>query len=66
MRAILDAMLALVAGPIAVREDPALLRPDDESIRVGNNARLRALGWSPSVSFESMVGDVLDYWRRVS
>lgn len=66
VRAILDAMLALVAGPIAVREDPALLRPDDESIRVGNNARLRALGWSPSVSFESMVGDVLDYWRQVS
>jgi GDP-4-dehydro-6-deoxy-D-mannose reductase len=66
VRAVLDAMTALVARPIPVREDPALLRPDDEPIRVGNNSRLRELGWSPSVTFESMVGDVLDYWRWVN
>jgi len=64
VRAVLDGMIALSSVPIAVRDDPALLRPGDESIRVGDSGRLRALGWSPLVGFERMVGDVLDYWRR--
>ena len=64
VRAVLDGMIALSSVPIAVRDDPALLRPGDESIRVGDSGRLRAFGWSPLVGFERMVGDVLDYWRR--
>lgn len=64
VRAVLDGLIALSSVPIAVRDDPALLRPGDESIRVGDSGRLRAFGWSPLVGFERMVGDVLDYWRR--
>jgi GDP-4-dehydro-6-deoxy-D-mannose reductase len=64
VRAVLDGMIAAASVPVVVRDDPALLRTGDEPIRVGDNARLRALGWSPLVSFQSMIGDVLDYWRR--
>ena len=51
--------------PIAVREDPARLRPSDVPVLLGNASRIqRAVGWQPELPFEQTLRDVLDYWRR--
>lgn len=63
---ILDFFLAnaTVQG-ITVQEDPARLRPADVPNLVGSAAKVHAAtGWSPTISFEEMLRDVLDYWRE--
>jgi GDP-4-dehydro-6-deoxy-D-mannose reductase len=46
-----------------VDRDPALLRPVDEPIVVGDNSRLRALGWTPQVALDDSLSRILNYWR---
>ena len=48
---------------VRVEQDEARLRPIELPFLVGDNARLRALGWAPRVPVETMLTDVLDYWR---
>jgi GDP-4-dehydro-6-deoxy-D-mannose reductase len=52
--------------PVEIVSDPALFRPNDTPVVIGNAKRLReATGWTPEVSFEQMLDDLLDYWRAV-
>lgn len=39
--------------------DPARLRPADNPIIIGNNAKLRQLGWSPTRTIEATLSDML-------
>lgn len=44
------------SGRTLVRTDPAYYRPNEQGLLVGDAAKARArLGWSPTVSFESLV-----------
>ena len=44
-----------------VRTDPALVRPVDPSVLVGNSRRARQrLAWQPTVAFEEIVGRMVD------
>lgn len=38
-----------------LREDPSLRRPTDLPCLVGNSAKLRALGWAPTLDFRGLV-----------
>ena len=50
--------------PVEVRVDPARLRPTDEPILQGDNAKLRAAtGWEPTIGMEQIVSELLGYWR---
>jgi GDP-4-dehydro-6-deoxy-D-mannose reductase len=50
--------------PVEVRVDPTRLRPTDEPILQGDNARLRAAtGWEPTIGMEQIVSELLEYWR---
>ena len=49
---------------IAVREDPARLRPSDVPVLIGDCSRLNALGWKPRIPFEQTLRDLLAYWRE--
>jgi GDP-4-dehydro-6-deoxy-D-mannose reductase len=62
---VLDFLLAEArVRPIAVKEDPARLRPSDVPVLQGDAAKLtRAVGWKPEIPFERTLRDVLDYWR---
>ncbi|HEY6361386.1 MAG TPA: GDP-mannose 4,6-dehydratase, partial [Vicinamibacterales bacterium] len=65
-RAVLDTLLSRARVPIRVEVDPARLRPNDIPVLVGDPTRLRdATGWTPRVSFEQMLEDLLEYWRAV-
>jgi GDP-4-dehydro-6-deoxy-D-mannose reductase len=65
MRTVLDALVARARVPVQVRTDPALLRPHDVPVLVGDASRLReATGWAQAISFDRMLDDLLDYWRQ--
>ena len=50
---------------ITIEPDPARMRPDDIPVMLGDASRLRAAtGWVPTISFDRMLDDLLDYWRR--
>lgn len=64
IRAILEGLIALSRVAVAVEQDPALLRPSDTPILAGDASRLQAAtGWTPQISFEQTLQDLLDYWR---
>jgi GDP-4-dehydro-6-deoxy-D-mannose reductase len=63
---ILDGYRKLAARPIVDRTDPALLRSGDEPVRIGNPAKLEALGWRPRWPLEQSLAAILDYWRKAA
>ncbi|HEX6322894.1 MAG TPA: GDP-mannose 4,6-dehydratase [Vicinamibacterales bacterium] len=60
---LLEMMLRLTRAPIRVEVDDARLRPVELPRLVGDNTRLRALGWEPRIPVEDMLAGVLEYWR---
>jgi len=62
---ILDFLLAeSTCRSIAVREDPARLRPSDVPVLVGSAEKAEArTGWRPEIPFEQTLRDLLAYWR---
>jgi GDP-4-dehydro-6-deoxy-D-mannose reductase len=66
IQGILDCLLAQsrVQG-IAVKEDPARLRPSDVPLVVGDGTKIaEAVGWRPVIPFERTLVDILEYWRH--
>ncbi len=64
IQAALDAMLAMSTATIAVEPDPARMRPSDVAESVGSHAAFtEAAGWRPRRSFDSLLEDLLGYWR---
>ena len=64
VRSVVDALVSRARVPVRIEQDPSRFRPSDVPVLVGNSQRLRqTTGWSPQVSFEKMVDDLLDYWR---
>lgn len=61
---VLDSMVAMATVPITVIGDPDKFRPLDAPVIIGDNERLRALGWEPQIPFEKTLADVLEFWRR--
>lgn len=43
-----------------VRVDPALLRPHDAAVQIGDATRLRALGWRPTRDFDGVVAAMVE------
>ena len=64
VREVLETMLRLASAPVPVVSDPALARPADPDVIVGDNRRLRALGWEQTVSLGDSLAAILGYWRR--
>jgi GDP-4-dehydro-6-deoxy-D-mannose reductase len=64
----ISVLARLVAGlarrPVRLEVDPALLRPVDVPVLVGDPGRLVArTGWKPEIPLETTVVDVLEDWR---
>jgi GDP-4-dehydro-6-deoxy-D-mannose reductase len=61
---ILERLLARARVPIGVRVDPALQRPNDTPLVLGDNTRIRdELGWTPTIPIDRTLEDLLDFWR---
>jgi GDP-4-dehydro-6-deoxy-D-mannose reductase len=65
IRSLLDALLARARVDVRVETHPERLRPSDPAALVADTGRLRAAtGWVPGIPFESMLDDLLEFWRR--
>lgn len=65
MRDILNMAISLSGlKKVEVRQVPWKMRPYDDPIYVGDNSKLRRLGWEPKTSMEKTLTDMLEYWRE--
>lgn len=59
----LEMIAQLSHVPIEVVVDSSRVFAQSNPRLVGDNARLRALGWSPRIPPEEMIRELLDHWR---
>jgi GDP-4-dehydro-6-deoxy-D-mannose reductase len=57
----LDELVEISGTRARVEVDSARVRPGDVPLLLGDNARLRALGWMPSIPFRQTLGDLLEW-----
>jgi GDP-4-dehydro-6-deoxy-D-mannose reductase len=61
---LLDRLVARARVSVRVRVDPAKFHPNDIPLLVGDPTRIRTeLGWTPTISLDDTLEEVLDYWR---
>ncbi len=61
---IAEALLAMATHPMRLVSDPALQRPVDIPVLVGDNTALRAAtGWEATIPLDQTLSDVLADWR---
>ena len=58
------AILLSGLGNVEVRQVPWKMRPYDDPVYIGDNSKLRRLGWEPRIPMEKTLSDMLEYWRR--
>ncbi len=62
---LLDRLRALARIELHVEVDPALFRPQDNPVLLGDPQRIREeIGWQPEIPLDRTLGDLLDDWRR--
>jgi GDP-4-dehydro-6-deoxy-D-mannose reductase len=67
MKSILEALVARARVTVRIETDPALLRPSDTPVLLGDASRLRtATGWEPQIPFDRTLDDLLTYWRAIT
>jgi GDP-4-dehydro-6-deoxy-D-mannose reductase len=59
-----DELVELSGTRAKVEVDPSRVRPVDVPLLLGDDARLRALGWTPSIPFRRTLGDLLEWEAR--
>jgi GDP-4-dehydro-6-deoxy-D-mannose reductase len=63
LRALVTRFSQLATKPITVHTEARLIRPFDDPVRIGDNTKLRSLGWAPEVDLDVSLAAVLEYWR---
>ena len=58
----LDLLIKISGVKVTVERDPQLIRPTDEKTLLGDNSKLKALGWQPVIPFETTLKDIFDNW----
>jgi GDP-4-dehydro-6-deoxy-D-mannose reductase len=59
---VLDILVSAAGINVEIQQDPSLLRPSDEPLLLGDNSKLRSLGWSRRFSMQMTLEDVLTDW----
>ncbi len=60
---LLEGYRKLATVPINAVADPALARPLDQQVRIGDSRKLRALGWEPKHDLADTLRSIIEYWR---
>ena len=67
IRALVDLFVAKARVKVTVVQDPALFRPNDTPLLLGDLSRIQEdTGWSPMIPIEKTVDDLLEYWRGLT
>ena len=65
MRDIVTMIEEQIGHELKINVDPALIRPTDEKIIVGDVTKLkRDTGWKQSIPMKQTIADMLAYWRK--
>ena len=64
MKDILNLLIRLSGREIKYKVSPERLRPFDDPIYIGDNSKIRSLGWEPQIPMEKTLSDMLDWWRE--
>lgn len=64
MEEILKKAITLSGMDIKYKQIPEKMRPTDDPIYIGDNTKLRSLGWRPQIPIEKSLSDMLAYWRE--
>lgn len=60
----IDRLVSLATVPIRVEVVEERRRPLDEPVHWADVSKIRALGWTPELSFTDTLKDILDHWRH--
>ena len=65
IRDVLERLLLQTQAEIRIESDPERWRPQDNPLLLGDPKRLKdELGWTPSISLDHTLNDLLNYWRK--
>ena len=59
---ILEMLIDISGLKVSVEADPALMRPSDEPLLLGDNSKLRALGWERKYTMRQTLEAVYEDW----
>ena len=60
---LLEKLSRLSSVKVAVVQDGAKKRVLRDNFQIGDNSKLQALGWHPSIPIDTTLLDMLEYWR---
>jgi len=61
---VLETLISMAGVPIEIQVDPALIRPHDTPLVLGDRGRITAeVGWAPRIPLRQTLEDLLAYWR---
>jgi len=49
---------------VTIRGDASRIRPSDVPVLIGDNSKIKKLGWKPEIPLEETVAWMMDYWRE--
>ncbi len=62
---ILEKLISFANKKIDVYRDEKKIRPIDDPVFIGDNTKIKRLGWTPTIKMEDTLKDTLNYWRTV-
>lgn len=67
IREILDRLISLSDSRdrIKIFQDPTKMRKTDDILQIGDNSKLKSIGWVPTIPLEQTLEDLLSYWRNI-
>lgn len=63
LKNIIQMVCNLLDITVTIRVDQKNIRPRDNKIIVGSNAKLKELGWKQRYTLENTLMDLIDYWK---
>ncbi|MDA8174591.1 MAG: GDP-mannose 4,6-dehydratase [Nitrospiraceae bacterium] len=64
IRELLDRLVSFAGRDIPIEIDTKKLRPSDIPVFVGDNTKLKNLGWAQKYTIDETLKDVLRWWRK--
>jgi GDP-4-dehydro-6-deoxy-D-mannose reductase len=63
---VVEDVLALSSARPRIEIEQERLRSTDIPTLIGDNGRMRALGWAPTIDWTATLSDLLEYWRSAA
>ena len=56
-------MIIMSEKKIVLKTDKVKIRPLEDPVFIGDNSKIKKLGWKPQTPIEKTLEDTLNYWR---